>query len=70
MPSPKAPDSLQKRMDRADATDREARSLISAEQEATRKKTLRLRAARLARDAREGKTELDKPAPKRKPKSR
>lgn len=43
----------QKRRDRAAETDRAARALIAAERAAVDKKTLRLREARLAKEAEE-----------------
>ena len=54
----------------AQATDSEARKLIGAELDATRKKTDRLKALRLAKEAREGLTELDRKPAKRKSKPR
>jgi len=47
-------------------TDRESRALIDTELQSTRKKTARLKAQRLAKEAREGITELDKEKPRKK----
>ena len=44
-------------------TDRESRALIDTDLQATRKKTAKLRAERLAREAREGITDLDRKEP-------
>ena len=53
----------------AQATNSEVKKLIDVELNATRKKTERLRALRLAKEAKDGMTELDRKTakPKRKP---
>ena len=59
----------EERFDRARKTNDEAKSVIELEREATRKKTERLRALRLAKEAEAGITPIDKP-PAKKPKKR
>ena len=59
----------EERFDKAQKTTNEARAQIDSDLQAVRKKTSRLRALRLAKDAAEQKTEIDKKpaARKRKP---
>jgi hypothetical protein len=53
-------------------TSETAQTLIQAERDSVRKKTARLKSMRLAKEAQEGKSELDKPAAvkKAKPKTK
>ena len=57
----------EQRFDSFQKTKVEAMSKVESDLHAARKKIARLKAERLARDAAEGKTELDKPKPKAKP---
>jgi hypothetical protein len=54
-------------VDRARRTTEAARALSDATLDASRKKTLRLRQERLAKEAREGTTEIDKKTKRRRP---
>jgi hypothetical protein len=57
----------EERFDRASRTNNEARAIIELEREAMRKKTARLRKLRLAKEAEDGITVIDKkPAAKKK----
>lgn len=58
----------EERFDRARKTNDEARSIIEIERDAMRKKTARLRKLRLAKEAEDGLTVIDKP-PARKAKA-
>ena len=51
------------RFEKARTTDRESRKLIDADLQSTRKKTVDLKAQRLAKEAREGVIDLDKKKP-------
>jgi hypothetical protein len=53
------------RFDKAQKTTEVAQSLIDSELAATRAKTKKLKAARLAQEAKDGISELDKPAKKK-----
>ena len=61
------PGRFETRVEKARTTDRESRKLIDADLQSTRKKTERLKAQRIAQEASEGITDLDrKKPPKRK----
>lgn len=69
-PDPKdVPGRSENRFEKARTTDRESRKLIDADLQSTRKKTAGLKAQRLAKEAREGITELDKKKPRGKTRS-
>ena len=66
----KKPDSLDRRRATLQETDRQARLIIRADQESTRNKTKRLKAQRIAKESREGTTELGKKRPRKQPTKR